>query len=164
VQPLAIRGRDRCVWRWHSYIVLYSSVIKVSLFLSLFLRTATLHKLPNNYGFKIHSSLAFRGVRFQELLRRTKIHQQFTPPPPPKIDVSVFFKCLSFLCRNIVMIAASFIPSAPSTSCGMTRRLVRVIEQFWCSNPLKGASDVSSLLRRHCEFAKPRRTHPRVYR
>ena len=50
------------------------------------------------------------------------------------------------------------------TSWDVARRPVRVVEQFWCSYPLKGPTDIFVFIRRPHEFAKPHNTHPRKAR
>ena len=54
------------------------------------------------------------------------------------------------------MTAASFLPSTAWTSSGVARRPVRVVEQFLCSYPLKGPTNMFLFLRRPHKFTKPR--------
>ena len=44
-----------------------------------------------------------------------------------------------------------FSPSAAWTLCGLARRSVRVVEQFWCFYPLKGPNNAFVFLGQACE-------------
>ena len=62
------------------------------------------------------------------------------PPPPPSKNVlrGFFFFSPEILCWKLL----AFPTSSRWTSCGMVWRPVGVVQQFSCSYPLKGSSDV----------------------
>jgi len=78
------------------------------------------------------------------------------PPTEKKVLVSFSF----FLCRNNVMWATSFtFPSTPWTSHSMAQTSVWVVNQYWCSYPLKGAYNTFLFFGLPCIFVKLHSTH-----
>ena len=120
--------------------------------------------LPNCWHVEIQKANTVRppfrrGVSFQDHPRTVKIRENSTLPPKKTMFL------YSFLYRNTAIWGGGgylfFLLSTPWGSCRMPRRPVRDVEQFWCSCPLNGTSDVSFLfLGLSSEFAKPRSTKP----
>ena len=64
-------------------------------------------------------------------------------PTPPGNNILFCVKCFSFLSQKHYNGSCFFFPPLHlRISSGMVRRLVRVVEQFWSSYPLKGPRDI----------------------
>ena len=106
----------------------------------------------NKYGFQHWQAMTWQaynhpslcaGDRFQDPLQK-KGKENENPRIIDRPSKSMFSYCYCFylLGRNIVMGAASFVLVSPWTSCHKGRRRLRVVQQIWCTSPLKGPSDI----------------------
>jgi hypothetical protein len=90
-----------------------------------------------------HSSVLV-GVMFQVL--SVKLHQYLTalhslsPPPPPPHTRTSF--SLFLLSRRNIEFGANLFPAFLWTTCGIPRRSIWVVEQFWCLYTLQGQSNM----------------------
>jgi hypothetical protein len=92
--------------------------------------------------------------------KRKSANNWVSPPPKKRI---VYYSIVFFVSLQKHYDGSCFFFSF-RISRGMAQTPVQVVEQFWCSYPLKGPSDVFLFLGQRSEFAKPRSTNPRKAR